>query len=73
MTTYIIKHYEKEIARITAKSLHAAKIRTSKTCGNSAELYKLMHGIKLCDENGKEIASYSPFFCTWHKAIEWTI
>ncbi len=48
-----------------AKSERAAKIKTSKFCGNDARLYKVMFGIKLCDEYEKEIATYSPFFSQW--------
>ena len=56
-----------------AKSERAAKMKVSKYCGNSTKLYSQFGGITLCDEYGKEIALYSPFFGTWHKPIEWTI
>lgn len=65
METYIIKYNGKEVHRITAKSLRAAKIRTSKFCGNSVKLYSALNGVRLCDENGNDIASYSPFFFQW--------
>ena len=53
-----------------AKSERAAKMEVSKYCSASSKLYKVMGGVSLCDEYGKEIAYYSPFFCTWSKATD---
>lgn len=65
---YKVFHYGNCLYVFWASSERAAKIKTSKFCGNDVLLYKAMGGIRLCDENENEIASYSPFFGEWYKA-----
>lgn len=65
MTTFIIKYHSMELQRITAKSIRAAKIRTSKYCSNDAKLYSLLCGIQLCNEYGDCISMYAPYFGQW--------
>ena len=65
MATYIIKYRGMELQRITAKSIRAAKIRTSTYCSNDVKLYCLLCGIQLCNEYGDCISMYAPYFRQW--------
>lgn len=65
MTKYAIVFHGRVLQIFEAKSERSAKIRTSKFCSASSELYKQLCGIRLCDENGNEIAAYSPYFAQW--------
>ncbi len=68
MAHYEVCKYGEVITEFDAKSDRAAKIHTSKFCGNSVDLYSLMGGIELYRDDVC-IGLYSPFFFAWHEPM----
>lgn len=67
--TYKAVYHDKVVYEFKASSILAAKRKLSEFCGNSAELYKTMCGVYLCNGRGNELAFYVPFFCKWYNCI----
>lgn len=55
----------KAYASVEAKSVRAAKIRTSKLVNRDKNLYMNLGGVQLLDCLDRLIAAYSPFFGEW--------